>query len=527
MWELLPNEKKDEYQRMILAFASLTEVFAQKATDTDKLSLLPILNSKYQETVFQRVFDATGEDIGNTPYDASLQIKSLEGNVYQFLIGLKTFGFRSDWQKVAQFKSLNSDLQPLISRAEQNAHGCKTKDEISKSNEAVYKQLAYKLAEIRNLRIASAESNIKGFDPIVGVTPETVYHVLMPFNNGKKPQIIVGEISYDKIDVDNIVVQGCTGNKPNLAANFNFSDGKHEYRFTHADSQLLMNFKNSEIKKETWDVTFVEDAYAVFAGIADQIKTIQQKTSRITECYVWPLLKRKGEVELFSSFNAFYSVGTKLGKDQRPRKINEFLEGLEGVNDSEVKTKLRELLECYLLTDSKSHEEKLEKVGIRKQCITLVKKYGTNNDLNALRKLVYRPVRELYIPIPDSKNFHTTHTDFFGPGFGQFSPSNPKKLLKDAKELVFDLTFEPSGQTLKAFITQDYGKALMSKDNQQKLGEWILNGVFQLPEYEPLTREHLEKVGINAIKIYRVKDDEAIHLEFIWDEAFDELQHKR
>ena len=48
MWELLPNEKKDEYQRMILAFASLTEVFAQKATDTDKLSLLPILNSKYQ-----------------------------------------------------------------------------------------------------------------------------------------------------------------------------------------------------------------------------------------------------------------------------------------------------------------------------------------------------------------------------------------------------------------------------------------------------------------------------------------------
>ena len=60
----------------------------------------------------------------------------------------------------------------------------------------------------------------------------------------------------------------------------------------------------------------------------------------------------------------------------------------------------------------------------------------------------------------------------------------------------------------------------MSKDNQQKLGEWILNGVFQLPEYEPLTREHLEKVGINAIKIYRVQDDEAIHLEFIWDDQF-------
>ena len=31
MWNALPREEKNEYKKMILAFASLTEVFAQKS----------------------------------------------------------------------------------------------------------------------------------------------------------------------------------------------------------------------------------------------------------------------------------------------------------------------------------------------------------------------------------------------------------------------------------------------------------------------------------------------------------------
>ena len=53
MWETLPENQKIEYKRMILAFASLTEVFAQKAEkEDDDFEYGPIINSKFQETVF-------------------------------------------------------------------------------------------------------------------------------------------------------------------------------------------------------------------------------------------------------------------------------------------------------------------------------------------------------------------------------------------------------------------------------------------------------------------------------------------
>ena len=99
MWTNLPIGERSEYKRMILAFASLTEMFAQKAEKDNQLPI-PILNSKYQETVFQRVFHAYAEDIGNTSYDASIK-----GKDKKYLIGLKTFSFNSKDQKIAQFKA--------------------------------------------------------------------------------------------------------------------------------------------------------------------------------------------------------------------------------------------------------------------------------------------------------------------------------------------------------------------------------------------------------------------------------------
>ena len=63
----LPTNQKDEYKRLILAFSSLTEMFIQKSID-DNILPMPIINSKFQETVFQKVFKATAEDIGNIRY---------------------------------------------------------------------------------------------------------------------------------------------------------------------------------------------------------------------------------------------------------------------------------------------------------------------------------------------------------------------------------------------------------------------------------------------------------------------------
>lgn len=83
MWSDLPEEKKEEYKRLILAFASLTGMFAQKSYDNDS-NVSPIINSKFQETAFQKAFDAYAEDIGNTSYDVSL-----EENGEKYLVGIK------------------------------------------------------------------------------------------------------------------------------------------------------------------------------------------------------------------------------------------------------------------------------------------------------------------------------------------------------------------------------------------------------------------------------------------------------
>lgn len=49
MWKDLPENEKEEYKRMILAFASLTELFSQKNEENDEyLHRLLILSIKKQ-----------------------------------------------------------------------------------------------------------------------------------------------------------------------------------------------------------------------------------------------------------------------------------------------------------------------------------------------------------------------------------------------------------------------------------------------------------------------------------------------
>ena len=101
MWVDLPDKQKQHYQKLITNFASLSEAFAQKSDDDDIVS--PIVNSKFQESSFQFSFDATIEDISNTSFDASIDYKDESSHV-KYLIGIKTFGVSSSYQKIAQFK---------------------------------------------------------------------------------------------------------------------------------------------------------------------------------------------------------------------------------------------------------------------------------------------------------------------------------------------------------------------------------------------------------------------------------------
>ena len=209
MWEVLPNKDKEEYKKMILAFASLSEMFTQKATGSNEV-VTPIINSKFQETVFQKAFHAIAEDIGNTSYDVSLKVNT-DGKEYKYLIGIKTFGFTSGDQKVAQFKAYQPNYLSFIESIEKITRDKELeKGEIEELNNSNYLHIAKIISEIRNKRIDSSIENLKGFKIEDNDNVLSVYHVLMPSKKDDIPQIYVGETDYDKIDIENISILGCT-----------------------------------------------------------------------------------------------------------------------------------------------------------------------------------------------------------------------------------------------------------------------------------------------------------------------------
>lgn len=161
MWTNLSQPQKAEYKKMILAFASLTEMFAQKVENSNAI-VQPIINSKYQETVFQRVFNANAEDIGNTSYDASLIVCGSQGIQYKYLVGIKTFGYKVEAQKVAQFKQNHDEWSDIINRIKKQSQN-HTKDEIDAINKELYFDLAVRIANVRNMRIDSSTANLQGF----------------------------------------------------------------------------------------------------------------------------------------------------------------------------------------------------------------------------------------------------------------------------------------------------------------------------------------------------------------------------
>lgn len=65
MWEHLKSEQKEKYKTLITNFASLSQAFSQKAESEDEGQaeqyVAPIVNSKFQETVFQKSFNAVGK----------------------------------------------------------------------------------------------------------------------------------------------------------------------------------------------------------------------------------------------------------------------------------------------------------------------------------------------------------------------------------------------------------------------------------------------------------------------------------
>ena len=167
-----------------------------------------------------------------------------------------------------------------------------------------------------------------------------------------------------------------------------------------------------------------------------------------------------------------------------------------------------------LLKKRSTKEQKSEMKQIREKLVEFVNSTGNQDLIHSVEQLVYRPVSEVYIPVPDAKNFHDNHPDFFGKNIGIFE-TGTNKLVLPKEERTFALRFLSSGDRIIAYINQESGKAIQSTDKQEILGNWILRGVFQLKEREVLTSKRLEELQINGIRLTKFKNGE-IGIEFIW-----------
>ena len=121
IWEKYSKEEQEEYIKFLQVYGALTNLFRQKHGD-----LIPYLDSKFQETIYAKVFNGENVDIGNTPHD----VLSVFGN-QRVGIGLKTWMHsKSSYQKVMQLKRYKNDIDPFLVKSDE--------------------ELALKLSEIKN-----------------------------------------------------------------------------------------------------------------------------------------------------------------------------------------------------------------------------------------------------------------------------------------------------------------------------------------------------------------------------------------
>ena len=390
LWDEIDAGRREEYQNMIVSFASLTELFAQKddgksgkngPTAKKKTPQKPFISSKFQETVFKHAFDASIEDIGNTSYDASLDPEvagkpknknsTAKADNKRYLFGIKTFLINNpkgkSFQKIAQFKAIAESLESadgnswgeIITKIRKNAKKCNTEEEILKVNESLYKELAQKIAEARNERINSSKALIKKRLNVDNPDFKAVYHFLMPsIKKGKDRVIYLGETPYEEIG-KTIEILGITDE--NHPTNFSFKDEyNNEYKYTSADSQLYMKFKHEPF--DTWPVEFLENPYDCFRSFFEQMAREEKKKddfeSDVQEDKSFSFLI---QLEKFSGFNNFFGLKNKLG----PSGSQKTLANIKSFARKYRETKLNDLakkIEKYLNDQGNPSPRKRDKI---------------------------------------------------------------------------------------------------------------------------------------------------------------------
>ncbi|MBO7080759.1 MAG: hypothetical protein J6V99_01810 [Neisseriaceae bacterium] len=105
VWQRYPKEERQRYIQFLQIYGALSNLFRQKKGD-----LIPYLDSKFQETVFDKIFsNSENKDIGNTPHD----ILSVFGDE-RIGVGLKTWtNSKPSFQKVMQLKRFQNEINAI------------------------------------------------------------------------------------------------------------------------------------------------------------------------------------------------------------------------------------------------------------------------------------------------------------------------------------------------------------------------------------------------------------------------------
>lgn len=283
IWELYSKEEREEYIKFLQVYGALSNLFRQKHGDP-----IPYLDSKFQETIYAKVFNSQNVDIGNTPHD----ILSIFGND-RIGIGLKTWmNSKPSFQKVMQLKRYKSEIDPYFEKSDE--------------------ELAVKLSKIKNERM------IIDYNRLGLSKDKNIYHYITR-DAGK---FVIQETLYPLVDINNLN----SFKRTNTA--FTWSDGYKTYKYTYGDSQIWQYFDSS--KKDTYtlnqfDVSIIENPFDFllksYFNFIDEFKNVD-KVSDIVEVYLPLYSYRDKEVQVKGGLNAWNAAPKNKGSHSL-RPLNE------------------------------------------------------------------------------------------------------------------------------------------------------------------------------------------------------------
>ena len=120
-----------------------------------------------------------------------------------------------------------------------------------------------------------------------------------------------------------------------------------------------------------------------------------------------------------------------------------------------------------------------------------------------------RSENEVYISIPSW--IHQKKKDFFTYNSDE-NKTNP-----------FDVKL-PNGKIISMRVAQQKGKALMSNPNSA-LGEWILRDILELKPKVLVTKEILDMIGIDSVKLSKT-GDRRYYLDFLKSGSYEEFEEE-